>query len=74
MKTITSFLLKFALAASVLALIFRYFLSYGIENKAPMIIIVSSVLYGVAMFINGFYFGKKDSEYLPIYDVGLRSV
>ncbi|MDM1293979.1 hypothetical protein HX021_06680 [Sphingobacterium sp. N143] len=72
MKTITSFLLKFALAASVLALIFRYFLSYGIENKAPMIIIVSSVLYGVAMFINGFYFGKKDSEYLPIYDVGFR--
>ena len=72
MKAITSFLLKFALVASVLALIFRYFLSYGIENKSPMIIIISSVLYGVAMFTNGFYFGKKDGEYLPIYDVGFR--
>lgn len=24
------------------------------------------------MFISGWYFGKKDGEYLPIYDVGFR--
>ncbi len=72
MKTITPFLLRFALTATVLTIIFRYSLSYGIENKSLIIITLSAILYGVAMFISGWYFGKKDSEYLPIYDVGFR--
>ena len=72
MKTITPFLLKFALTATVLAIIFRYFLSYGIDNKTIIIIVLSSVIYGVSMFVSGWYFGKKDGDYLPIYDVGFR--
>ena len=72
MKTITSFLLRFALTAIILTIIFRYFLSYGIENKSLIIIALSAILYGAAMFISGWYFGKKDGEYLPIYDVGFR--
>jgi len=72
MKTITPFLLKFALTATVLAIIFRYSLSYGIENESTIIVVLSAILYGVAMFFSGWYFGKKDGEYLPIYDVGFR--
>lgn len=72
MKTITTFLLRFALTATILTVIFRFTLSYGIEINSNIIIILSAVLYGVAMFIFGWYFGKKDGEYLPIYDVGFR--
>jgi hypothetical protein len=72
MKIITSFLLKFALAATVLAIIFRYCLSYGIENQTTAIIVLSAVLYAIGMFIVGWHFGKKDRIYLPIHDVGFR--
>ncbi|MDO5607294.1 MAG: hypothetical protein Q4G08_02450, partial [Capnocytophaga sp.] len=65
-------LLKFAFTAVVLTLLFRYFLSYGIENKSFVITVLSSTLYAVAMFAAGFYFGKKDREFLPIYDIGFR--
>ncbi len=73
MKTITPYLLKFALTATVLTILFRYFLSLGIETQSGVIIAVSAVSYGILMFASGFYFGKKDSEYLPIFDVGFRS-
>lgn len=72
MKTITPYLLRFALAAACLAIIFRYFLSYGIDHQSTMTIILSAILYGVSMFISGWYFGKRDGNYLPIYDVGFR--
>ena len=72
MKTITPYLLKFAVAATFLTIVFRYFLSYGIDNKSAIIIALSAVFYGIAMFISGWYFGRKDGEYLPIYDVGFR--
>ena len=72
MKTITPYLLKFALAATFLTIVFRYCLSYGIDNKSSIIIALSAALYGAAMFLCGWYFGRKDGEYLPIYDVGFR--
>ena len=72
MKTITTYLLRFALTATILTIIFRYFLSYGIENNSGITIALSAIIYGIAMFISGWYFGKKDGDYLPIFDVGLR--
>lgn len=72
MKTITPYLVKFAVAATLLTVIFRYFLSYGIEHQNITIIIVSSVVYGGLMFASGWFFGEKDGNYLPIYDVGFR--
>jgi hypothetical protein len=71
-KLATPYLLKFALVATVLTIIFRYFLSYGIDSKSTIITVLSAILYFVCMFIAGLYFGKKDSDYLPIYDVGFR--
>lgn len=72
MKTITPYLLRFAIAAAVLTLIFRYFLSYGLENHSTIIIVLSAVIYGISMFAAGWSFGKKEGEYLPIFDVGFR--
>jgi len=66
MKIITPYLLWFALTVAILTVVFRYFLSYGI------IITVSASIYGFLMFASGWYFGKKDREYLPIYDIGFR--
>ena len=72
MKTLTPYLLRFALAAVVLTLVFRYFLSYGIEIQTKTIVISSAIIYGISMFSSGLFFGKKDGEYLPIFDVGFR--
>lgn len=72
MKTITPYLLRFALVATILTIIFRFVLSYGIKNQSITIIILSGMTYGISMFISGWIIGKKDGEYLPIFDVGFR--
>lgn len=72
MKIMTPYLLRFALTAIALTIIFRYGLSYGIENQSGIIITISAVIYGLLMFVSGWFFGRKDGEYLPIHDVGFR--
>ena len=72
MKFVTPYLLRFTLAAAILTVVFRYFLSYGIEVDSGAIIIVSASLYGFLMFGSGWYCGHKESDYLPIYDIGFR--
>ena len=72
MKIITQNLIKFATTAIVLTIIFRYSLTYGIENKSTLITILSALIYASAMFLSGWIFGIKDRAYLPIYDVGFR--
>lgn len=72
MRIFTPYLVKFAVAACLLTVIFRYFLSYGIQIENTEIIALSSVIYGSLMFTSGWYFGTKDGEYLPIMDVGFR--
>ncbi|HPW66603.1 MAG TPA: hypothetical protein PLY32_02900 [Salinivirgaceae bacterium] len=72
MKIITPNLLKFAGTSFVLTAIFRFCLSYGLENKILLLSVTSAVLYGITMFSAGWFFGKRDWMYLPIYDVGFR--
>lgn len=72
MKLITPYLLRFALTASFLTLVFRYVLSYGLESQFYIVVSLSAVIYGSLMFVAGWVFGKKDSEYLPIFDIGFR--
>ena len=69
---ITHALLKFALVAAVLTIAFRFSLSYGIANQIKVVIYLSSLVYFSVMFISGWYFGKKDKEYLPVSDLGFR--
>lgn len=72
MKIITHNLIKFAIAATVLTILFRYSLTYGIENESNLIAVLSAFFYAIAMFLTAWTFGKKDRMYLPIYDVGFR--
>lgn len=70
--TFTPALIKFALAAALLTLLFRLGLSSFLEHKQFVLVIVIAVLYGISMYISGRYFGTKDHKYLPIHDIGFR--
>lgn len=73
MKTlITNNLLKFTLVTIILTILFRIALSTSITNKMTLGVIICSILYGILMWFNGRYFGRKEYEYLPIYDIGFR--
>ncbi len=73
MKTfITPNLLKFTGISILLTLLFRFGLSFSIESKIILSIIVCALVYGVSMWFNGRFFGTKEEEYLPIYDIGFR--
>lgn len=65
-------LVKFAVAAGVLTIVFRILLSIGIENRSKVIIGASAIFYFSAMFLSGWFFGKKEYLHLPIHDVGFR--
>ena len=69
---VTSNLIKFTLVAFLLTIIFRIGLSTSITNKIIIGAIMSALIYAVLMWLNGSYFGKKEYDYLPIYDVGFR--
>jgi len=71
-KSLTPFLLKFALTTTLLTIIFRTVLSYGLTQNNILLTILASILYSICMFISGWYFGKKDSNHLPIFDIGFR--
>lgn len=73
MKTLlTKNLLTFAWVTLLLTIIFRAGLSTAITNKMTIAIILCAIIYAILMWFNGRYFGKKDYEYLPLYDVGFR--
>jgi len=69
---ITENLVYFAVSALLLGILFRFGKSYAIENQDFTLIVFLAVAYFVAMFVTGWYFGKKDHENLPIYDIGFR--
>lgn len=69
---ITSNLIKFTFVTLVLTIIFRIGLSTSITNKMTAAVIICSIVYGILMWLNGTYFGRKEYEYLPIYDIGFR--
>ena len=69
---ITPNLIKFTLATILLTIIFRVGLSISITNKIVVASTICAIIYGVLMWYNGSYFGRKEHEYLPIYDVGFR--
>ncbi len=72
MKTVNQYLSKFAVTILILTVIFRYSLSTLLSNEEYILVIISAILYFFAMFISGWYFGKKDKEFLPIFDIGFR--
>lgn len=73
MKTlITPNLINFTLTALFLTIIFRIGLSTSITDEMIVGVIISALAYAILMWFNGSYFGRKEYEYLPIYDIGFR--
>lgn len=73
MKTfITPNLVKFILSVIVLTIIFRVTLSASLADENIIAAVITAVLYATLMFFSGLFFGKKDYEYLPIFDIGFR--
>lgn len=72
MKTLTPPLIKFAIVATLLTILFRFSLSASLEHYSFYLIIGVAMLYFIGMFIIGKYFGIKDCDHLPIYDIGFR--
>ena len=69
---ITQNLIKFTITTIILTILFRIGLSTSITNELTLAVILSAIIYAILMFINGSYFGRKEYEYLPIYDIGFR--
>ena len=69
---ITPNLIKFTLATIVLTIIFRVGLSTSLTNKMAVASTICAIVYGILMWLNGSYFGRKEYEHLPIYDIGFR--
>ncbi len=53
-------------------IMFRYSLSYFIENRTYDLVWIIAVIYFFYNFFIGWIFGKKDYETLPLYDIGFR--
>lgn len=72
MKTVTRYLVGFAIAAFLLTIAFKCSLSFSLDRQQFVATKIFSVLYALSMFAFGWFFGKKDGAYLPIFDVGFR--
>lgn len=72
MKKITPYLVQFAIVSAILTIGFRYLLSSAIQNQTTNLIIAAAIGYALALFIAGWYLGRKDGEYLPFLDIGFR--
>ena len=69
---LTPNLLKFTFLAIMLTVLFRIALSSFITDQMIVALIITSIVYGILIWITGYFFGRKDYEYLPISDVGFR--
>lgn len=72
MKAFTKNLILFSIGATVLTILFRFTLSTLLQRELFNYIWAITILYGLAMFIMGWVFGKKDRQTLPLYDIGFR--
>ena len=72
MKTLTKNFLHFAVVFLIGAILFRFGLSYFLENKLFSQGWVFAGAYFFFNFVIAWYFGKKDYEILPLYNLGFR--
>ncbi|MFP4366337.1 MAG: hypothetical protein ACLFQA_04505 [Bacteroidales bacterium] len=72
MKALTKNLIYFAIIFLTGVVIFRFGLSFFIEKRSFNLVWVIAGIYFIFNYIIGWFFGKKDNESLPLYDVGFR--
>jgi len=72
MKALTKNLMYFMFFFFIGTIVFRYSLSYFIENRTYALVWIIAVIYFFYSFFLGWIFGKRDYETLPLYDIGFR--
>lgn len=72
MKFVTKNLIYYAVLFLIGATVFRYSLSYFLGNHAYNLVWMTAIIYFFSNFIVGWFFGKRDYESLPLYDIGFR--
>jgi hypothetical protein len=72
MKTITKNLIYFALFFLIGAIIFRYGLSFFLDTRSYNLVWVIAGIYFIFNYLIGWFFGKRDYETLPLYNIGFR--
>jgi hypothetical protein len=72
MKAITAHQLRFFVFAVFLSALFHLILGYSLSNKLWLAVLICSLGYGMAMFLNGFLNGRKDKLSAVRHDVGFR--
>jgi hypothetical protein len=72
MRFFTKNLLFFAIGLCFWTILFRFGLSYTIEEQLGWWILTISLLYGLGCFLLGWLFGRRDRAELPLYDIGFR--
>jgi hypothetical protein len=72
MKHLTKNLISFAIFFSIGTFAFRYGLSHFLDNRMYAVVWILSGIYFIYNFGIGWYFGKKDYESIPLFDIGFR--
>ena len=72
MKSITRNLIYFALYFLIGAIIFRYCLSFSLDNHNYNLAWIIAGIYFIFNYTIGWFFGKRDYESLPLYNIGFR--
>lgn len=72
MKSITTYQIGFAALAIGITILFRYLLTFCLNQQQYVLTWILAALYFVCMFSMGWYFGKKANQSLPIASFTFR--
>jgi len=72
MKSITTYQIGFAAIAIGITILFRYLLTFFLNQQQYVLTWILAALYFVCMFSTGWYFGKKANQSLPIASLTFR--
>lgn len=72
MKFFTKSIIRFIWVFTITTVVFRATLSYFLAEREFSIAWVSAFLYGMTAFAEGWFCGKRDSDELELYDIGIR--
>lgn len=72
MKSITTYQIGFAALAIGITILFRYLLTFFLNQQQYVLTWILAALYFVCMFSTGWYFGKKANQSLPIASLTFR--
>lgn len=72
MKSLTTYQIGFAVLAIGITILFRYLLTFFLNQQQYVLTWILAALYFASMFITGWYFGKKANQSLPITSLTFR--